>query len=151
MAWIQRFLHNSRSPRSSRATSLVLIPDEVSSSKILLLRLSQREVYTDVFDYISSGRSLPKHHPLHKFDVLVDPSKLLRVSGRVRQEQNSKQPRSLIPFSLKSPLTQLLISSLHPTYSHSGVPTLLCLLAGTYHIPGLKNVLKLVSRWCAVC
>ncbi len=33
----------------------------------------------------------------------------------------------------------------------AGVSTLLCQLAGDYHIPGLKNYLKNLSRNCTVC
>ncbi len=108
-------------------------------------------MYPEVFDCLASGRRLPKQHPLAKFDMSLDKDQLLLISGRIRDPQDSSKSKTLIPLSLKSPLTKLLISTLHRVYSHAGVSILLCILAVTYHIPGLKNYLKMISRNCPTC
>ena len=69
----------------------------------------------------------------------------------MRDADSSKQPKTLIPLSLSAELTRLLITTLHQTYSHPGVAALLLIIGDTYHIPGLRNLIKKVSRNCAIC
>ena len=113
--------------------------------------LSQRQTDGDVYDALRHQQSLPKGHHLARMDVCLDSKKLLRVSSRVCDADSPKQPKTLIPLSLSAELTRLLITTLHQTYSHPGVAALLSIIGDTYHIPGLRNFIKKVSRNCAIC
>ena len=149
---MRRFVHNAKRPPRNNIKTDVLMSDELHSSKHLLLQLSQQETYSDIFEVLhEGGRNLPKTHSLSRFDVSLDSDRLLRVSGRVRQSETSSIPKSLIPLSLSSTLTQLFISYFHITYSHSGVSTLLSVIADKYYVPRLWNYLKKLSRECTVC
>ena len=108
-------------------------------------------MYSDIFEVLHKGRNLPKTRSLSRFEVSLDSDRLLRVSGRVRQSETSSIPKSLIPLSLSSTLTQLFISYFHITCLHSGVSTLLSVIADKYYVPGLQNYLKKLSRKCTVC
>ncbi len=151
VAWIRRFFHNVKHSRSERISEAVLTSAETLSSKLQLFRLSQHEVYPEVFDALVVGKKLPKSHSLSAYDVSLEADCLLRVSGRVRQRENKHQLQSLVPLSLKSYLTCLFITSFHSINSHPGVSSMLCLLAGEFHIPGLKRFLKHLSRRCVIC
>ncbi len=109
-------------------------------------------MFKDVYKAVSNRRSLPKGHPLyyHNIYMYIDSDYVLHISSCVSRPDSS-QPRTLIPLSLKSYLTKLLVTTLNTTYSHAGVSTLLCLLASDYHIPGLKNFLKGITRKCVTC
>ena len=129
----------------------VLTSDELHSSKHLLLRLSLK-TYLDIFEVRhEGGRNLSKTHLLSRFDISLDSDRLLRVSGTVRQSGTSSIPKSLIPLSLSSILTKLFILYFHIMCSHSGVSTLLSVIADKYYVPRLWNYLKKLSRECAVC
>ncbi len=72
------------------------------------------------------------------------------VTSRVRKKTDTSQPH-LILLSSKSRLTNLLLRTLHKTYGHSGISALSSILGYTYFIPGLRNLLKGISRSCANC
>ena len=56
-----------------------------------------------------------------------------------------------MPLSLKSTLTQLMVATLHQTYQHAGVATLMPIIGDSYYIPGLRGFLKKLSRQCSTC
>ncbi len=75
----------------------------------------------------------------------------LLVYFRVRDPESPTQPTTLVPLSARSGLTKLLIQKLHRTYSHAGISALSSILAGSFVIPNLRNLLKHVSRACVHC
>jgi len=85
---------------------------------------------------------LPRGHAFRKFRVSKNSTGLLLLATRVRDFRDARQPRKLIPLSLKSTLTKQLIASLHRRHLHPGTNTLLAIIGETYHVPGLKNHLK---------
>ncbi len=92
-----------------------------------------------------------KSHSLYCYILSIDSDGLLHISGRVRDPSNPKQPKNLIPLSLNSPITRLMLSALHRTYQHAGIATLMSIVGETYLIPGLRNKLKKLSRQCPIC
>lgn len=84
-------------------------------------------------------------------EVSLDHHKVLKISSRVRDTHSPKKAKTLIPLSLDSGLTRLLISTLHKTYSQPGIAALLSIIGDSYHLPGLRNFLKKISRNCATC
>ncbi len=129
----------------------ILQSTEIKNARLHLLCLAQKQSYDDVFEALRHQKSLPKGHSLARKDIFLDCNKLLKVRSRVRDMNTPTQVKSFIPLSLKSELTRLLVKSLHKTYSHPGISALLSILGDTYHIPGLRNYLKKVSRQCATC
>ena len=75
---------------------------------------------------------------------------MLKASGRLRHHSLTT-PKVVIPLSLMSTITKLLISTSHRDFSHPGLAALLSLLAHRNYIPGLKNELKAVARRCITC
>ena len=146
---IRRFLHNACSPASEKDTSDVLTSGEIQATRIYLLKMSQQNTFTDVLESFHSGKKLPSGHPLAKLDISLDSTHLLRVSGRVRDPVSSQNPKFLVVLSLKSPLTKLLLSTLHISYNHPSISTLLSIVAENYHIPGIRNFIKFLSRQSA--
>ena len=149
-AWMRRFLRNCRTPYKC-ITEDVLTTDELRQVKTQLLRVSQKETYPEVFEWITSGKEIPKSHPLRPYCVFIVKDCLIHITGRVRKKGDKKAPRDLIPLSLKSPITRLFVSSQHHEQFHSNVPSLLCVLAESYHIPGFKRHLKYMSCRCVIC
>ncbi len=76
---------------------------------------------------------------------------LLVVSIRVRDPSSPQEPKLLVLRSQKSDLTKLLVQTLHTTYSHAGVSALVVIIANTYYIPGVRNIVKKVSKSCCHC
>jgi len=145
VAWILRLKLKRNSINSTHLTS-----EELLSAKEKLLSLAQQESFPEVISAIRHDKRLHKGHKLHNFKLAID-NNLLLIESRVRDTDQPTAPRRLIALHPKSPLTKLLIRTLHGTYSHAGISALASILSHTYYIPGLRNLLKFISRTCAFC
>ena len=151
VAWMKRFSNNAKATDSHPDFSNHLSSKETISAKKLIIRCAQEQTFGDVFRCCIQGRNVPKAHSLSKYLPFIDADGLLHISSRVRDFSNSRRPRQLIPLSLKSPITRLMLSSFHKIYQHAGIATLMSIVGETYHIPGLRNELKRLSRQCTTC
>lgn len=149
IAWIRRFKNNSTQGSTIRKSD-ILTSTELADSKRLLIRLAQAQSFPEVISAIKDGKSLSKSHTLYKTLYYMEDDQLV-VPSRVRDTKDTSMPCRLIPLHAKSLFTVLLIRTLHITYGHAGVSTLHSILAQSYLIPNLRNLLKLVSRKCAHC
>ncbi len=149
VAWIKRFLHNCKQ-KNSRNSSDIIASEEFLQAKNSLLRLLQQQSYPEVFSAIKSEKPLPKHHPLYKF-IITSQDNILRIHSRVRDTSDINVSHLLIPLHAKSTLTKLLLKTLHTTHFHAGVSAIHSILVSTYFIPGLRALLKHISRSCASC
>ncbi len=150
VGWIFRFVHNCSKDRDHRRFDL-LDYDEVVASKHLIYKLSQQEFFPEVFLAIQQSKNLPRGHTLSKFIVTLLPHGHLLVCSRVRDPEAPTSPMKLTVLSPKSKLTKLLVTTLHRTYQHAGITAMSSILANSYYIPSLRNLLKLISRTCVSC
>jgi len=123
----------------------------VFKTKDHLLHIEQLEHFPEAFKALQRGISLPKGHAFRKYDITKSSKGLLLLSTRIRDYQDASRPRKLIPLLLKSSLTKRLLLSLHHQHLHQGTNTLLAIIGNTYHIPGIKNHLKGLSKRCPQC
>ena len=123
VSWIRRFFNNAQT--KSRNSSSTLTSDKAQASKTCLLRAAQRMTHAEVFESIRSGPNLPPHHSLSKFDLSPGADQLNRISGRVQDPDSPLSSRSLILLSLNSTLTKHFFSTLHVTYKHAGISSLM--------------------------
>ncbi len=150
MIWWRLWL--SVCPGPLKLTGLTLsveITSPDTESKKMLFRLSQREKLADVLEAIHNNKALPRGHVLHKLLITTNNDGLLVVSIRVRDPSSPHKPKLLVLLSKKSNLTKLLVQTLHITYSHAGVSALVVIIANTCYIPGLRNIVKQVSKSCS--
>ncbi len=150
-AWIRRFYSNVRKPKDQRNLQQTLTSDECKKSKDTLIFLSQQETFEEVFAARRRGTQLSKGHSLAKFNLYYTDTGLLKLTTRVRDPRLQRQPKTVIPLSLKSGLTRLLVESEHRRLLHAGTATLMAILGDTYYIPALRNFLKGISRRCPAC
>jgi len=155
MAWLLRFVRNARHPKSSSTSSPDhrLTFEEIELSKSKLYLLSQQDSLPDAVQAATSKSpsSLPSSHLLAKYLMSLSPLGHVDVQSRVRDPSAPTSPLRLTLLSAKSPLTKLLVSSLHKVFSHAGPTAMASILASSYLIPNLRNLLKQVSRNCLPC
>ncbi len=151
LAWIFRFYNNAGSRPTDRICSKTISSTEVLKVKPKLFRLSQLDSFPEAFTATMNKRPPTKGHPLQHCLLQIAEGGHLVVSSRVRDTEDPSQPKLLVPLSSKCPLTKLLIRTLHQTYSHAGPTALASILGSTYLIPGLRNLLKKISRTCPQC
>ncbi len=150
LAWILHFSSNSRLNQEERLLSTIQ-SSEVIRAKQKILFMSQQEAFADVFSLIRQGRLLPKVHRLKNYLIQISDSGILLVHNLVRRDDQPSQPVTLVLLSTKSFLTHLLVRTLHHTYSHAGISAMTSILGHFYLIPGLRNLLKHVSRTYPQC
>ncbi len=149
ISWLRRFIINCRTSTPSRITNQQLTSEEITKARCLIIKSAQFQSYPEAFETASNQRQLPKGHSLQHYDVRLNSQGLLEIQGRVRRGDGA--PRAYLPLKLNSTITQLLISSLHHLHHHPGTSTLLAIISEQYHIPGLRNHLKLLNRKCVTC
>ncbi len=152
VAWIVHFCHNSNAKSyDKKKTADIVTTSEVAESKKMLFWLFQRERLAGVLEAIHNNKALLRGHVLHKLLITTNNDGLLVVSIRVRDPSSPQEPKLLVLLSQKSDLTKLLVQTLHTTYSHAGVSALVVIIANTYYIPGLRNIVNQVSKSCSHC
>ena len=75
----------------------------------------------------------------------------MRVGGRLRKARMAYETTHPIILSMHSHVTQMLILYMHLTSLHAGPATLLTILNPSYHIEGLKQTMRKISKSCVVC
>jgi len=105
ISWCRRFCRNCNTAIDRRTLTPHLQAEEVSDTRKHLVTLEQREHFPEVFKALRKDIPLPKGHPFRKFAVSKSSTGLLLLATRIRDFQAARQPRKLIPLSLKSALT----------------------------------------------
>lgn len=151
LSWCRRFSRNLRLPPDKRTLSLHILTNECQATTNLLFKLSQEEFYGQALQLTRKGSKLPKGHVLSKHDCSIGNGGVLLINTRVRDPLNPATGKKITPLSLKSDLTKLLLNTLHRRHLHPGTNTLLAIVKENYHIPGVRNYLKGLSRRCVQC
>ncbi len=151
LSWCRRFLINLKTAPDERNKSTHLSTLECQATVNHLTAMDQEEFFPQAFKAVRKKDRLPRGHTLYKFECSISESGVLLISTRVRDPLNPLSNKKLVPLSIKSSLTKLLLSSLHRRYLHPGTNTLLAIIKETYHIPGVRNFLKRLSRSCPKC
>jgi len=149
MCYVSRFV--SRCRRASSPTTGPLTVDELSHAKNQLFTLSQRFSFPRIFQALQLKSAPPSGHPLHHYHLSMSTDGYVEVVSRVRNPHSPSEPRKLIPLSVNSPLTKLLLISLHRSHGHPGTSTLSAIISCSYLVIGIRNFLRQVSRQCVIC
>lgn len=149
-AWILRFNHKTKNKGMSLHKPYITLR-ELRTTKLILLLVSQRHTFQQELDTLCRRKKLPNKHVLSGLAPYVDSQGLLRVGGRLQQAGLSYDNTHPIILSSKSYIVYLLVLSAHITATHAGPSTLMAILAPTYHIIGLKRLIRKTSQGCVRC
>ncbi|XP_055586460.1 uncharacterized protein LOC129739089 [Uranotaenia lowii] len=149
VAYMHRFVNNHR--RNKAGTELVLSPyptiSELRQATRSIIWLAQHTELADDIRKLKSDEPCRRIGNLHP--ILVDD--LLRVGGRIQ--------RSNLPFATKhpiilpnhSPITKMLIRSLHEEHLHTGQAGVLAAIRQRYWLLNAKSTVRQVIRSCVQC
>jgi len=148
VAYIRRFAHNARAQH--RLQTPTLTNDEIKDASHILLRLAQLQGLPGVHSAVTAGRSLPRKHPLFGGQITLQQD-VLHIATRIRDRQSPTTPKLLVLLPPHSDYTVLLLRTAHATHHHPGVGALHAIVGDSYHVRGLRNALKKISRQCTIC
>ena len=150
MAWMLRFIHNSR-PGSSRQTGRLSLL-ELDTAQRRIVQLIQRKHFSKEAESLAAAQRVPRDSRLFKLDVFLDQQGILRVGGRVRHgplEYGLKHP---VVLPGEHDVTWALVEHFHRLVHHQGRG----ITAGEvrshgFWITGLNRRVKQVIQTCVTC
>ncbi|XP_063365335.1 uncharacterized protein LOC134653901 [Cydia amplana] len=160
-AYVLRFILNSRinSERKQLRQTGSLSVDELSASRLMLVRFAQMQSFPDVYDSLLKNKPIKtnskQYNRISGLNVFLDDrnnSKVIRVGGRLCNstsfDYNKKHPMLLCS---KHKLTVLLFNYEHKRLLHGGPQLLLSTLRECWWPLGARNLAKKIVRECVTC
>ena len=151
LAWILRFVANTRKKPPERMSPSHLTVQEVSEAEILLYKRHQSQFLSKEQTALKSGKTVSASSPLCALHPFMDPSGIIRVGGRLTHSDLSYSQRHPVILHRRSHLAQLLVRHLHEKHLHAGPTLLMSLLSRDYYILGARQLVRGVSRLCISC
>ncbi|BET00524.1 Retrotransposon protein [Nesidiocoris tenuis] len=149
MAYVCRFLHNSRCTDGSKQQRITgpISALEYSKANHQYVRALQRHYHPEVFTLPFNELSTE----LRRLNVFVDAEGLIRVGGRLANAPLPYEEKHPILLPKRSPYTNLLVNHHHLQNHHVGPAGLLASVRQQYWIPGAKNLIRTLRHKCVVC
>ena len=148
VAWVLRFIKNTRTPDLQLTGDLSL--DELTESKLRLLKYVQRVSYPDELACLADGVSLNKGSSIQKLNPFIGDDGLLRVCGRLQFSELSFEEKHPIILP-KGHAALLIVRFYHTMLKHAGVSSLVASIRRKYWITGLRVLAKRVKKQCIPC
>lgn len=149
VAWMQRFVHNSRYPLEKEQGFLTA--EQINKAQICLIREVQREAFSEELQCIFHSARIPKGSPLRDLNVFLDSHGVLRVGGRLRNAEMPYDTRHPIVLPPNHPYIDLLIEGTHRRLLHAGPLETLTELREQFWIMKGRQVVKRTLKRCVTC
>ena len=146
--WILRFISRIKKTKTFHSSPLTL--NDLKRAKFTILAISQKQTYSQEIKLLKL-KELPLNHRLDGLAPYLDSEGLMRVGGRLQKAGMAYETTHPIILSANSHITKLLVLHTHLLSLHAGPATLLTILNPSYHIEGLKHIIRKISRYCVVC
>ena len=146
MAWILRFVNNSRGARKSGD----LAREELVQARTTLIGTVQRQELKQECEDLESGSTVSRRSRIHKLSPYMGEDGLLRVRGRLENTELTYEEKHPIIVP-KGHFAVLLVRSQHLLLNHAGVNSMLTSLRDEYWIIGSRRIAKRVKKQCVAC
>lgn len=148
-AYIKRFIHNLKNPKSKLSGHLSV--QELSDSFHYLCSVAQKESFPDEYKLLSKGNSLNHKSKLLSMSPFLDENKLIRVGGRIESSNYAYENKHPIVLDSSHHLTKLLFEQEHLRNFHAGPQLLLASVRqSVWPINGRRLARQTVHR-CVRC
>lgn len=150
MAYVCRFIRNSRSTREQRDIGFITAT-ECQRSLIYLVRIVQFETFTNELHLIKCQEPLPNKNKLSKLTPFIDDEGILRVRGRLQRTKFPYQRKHPMILPAKHHFTRLVIENSHQNTLHGGIQLMLANLRYRFWIIDAKRTVQAHIRKCIKC
>nr|CAI5826088.1 unnamed protein product [Callosobruchus analis] len=149
VAYVLRFTENMKLPRESRKLG-ALTPEEIDVSMQFLIKQAQRDSFQKEYDGLLQNKIISSKSKLVSLNPFML-NGLIRVSGRLKNSNESFERRHPIILPKGHILTKLILTHEHVRLLHGGVQALLSNVRERYWPIAGRNVCKDVVRKCITC
>lgn len=122
IAYVLRLISNSRNKVDKRSSSLSTV--EISSSLQLLIKLHQRDCFSNEIRILNNKQNLPSNSRMLSLSPFLDENGILRVGGRIQRSKVSYERKHAL-LDINHNFTKLLFSYHHIKLLHCGPQLLL--------------------------
>lgn len=140
MAWILRFVSNSRGKQCRHAGELDV--DELSKAEDICIREAQKQSFLDELQCIRRGQDISKNSKLKKLCVKLKKDGFLRVYRRLGELDAEYEYKSPVVLDGKHKFSELIVKKYHVDCNHQNTATVLNEIRQRYWIIGVNRVLK---------
>ena len=128
----------------------VLTALERQKAELLILQMTQRESFSELFSkHENSGQKVK--HDLAKFAPFVDSDNTIRLKGRLSKAIISDDLKRPILLSAKHPAVVLMLIQMHEDNHHEGTEYVRSLVQQRFWVIGLRNALRSIKSKCIKC
>ena len=126
--------------------------DEMQRVHGNLIRYMQRSVYSEEYQRLKAGESLPARNRLFYLEPKIGDDGIMRVGGRLKYADMNQNAKNQMLVPANHHVTLLLVRHMHHvTCLHSGVEHVLATLRADYWIPRARPLLRRILRDCMIC
>ena len=150
LAYILRFLHNSRNPTASRRFG-PLSARELQESQSRLIKLTQYQDCSEEITRLQEKLNVNKKSPIVKLQPFLDDKGCLRVGGRLRHAPLPFEQKHPLIISHRNIIARRLIEYEHLRLLHAGPQLVLASVRTRYWITSGKGFVKGILRDCVKC
>ncbi|XP_065075469.1 uncharacterized protein LOC135699169 [Ochlerotatus camptorhynchus] len=116
-----------------------------------IIRLIQRETFSEERTALSQGRLVSRKSPLRWFNPYLPEDQLLRVGGRLRHSNESEGTKHPLVLPAYHRLTRMITEHYHHILLHAGPQLLLSTIRLKFWPLGGRNVARQVVHRCLKC
>ncbi|XP_055714219.1 uncharacterized protein LOC129808464 [Phlebotomus papatasi] len=124
---------------------------ELDTARNQLIKVAQKECFSDEIKCLQQGRILPCGSKLSPLVPFLDSEGIVRVKGRIQNSKLDYSARHPIVLSGKHLFTLKLIEKAHQVHLHSGLTLTQSVLREKYWIIGERKSVKSVINKCVIC
>ncbi|XP_055923279.1 uncharacterized protein LOC129953816 [Eupeodes corollae] len=152
LSYIFRFYNSARKlPIRSKYISTVLLHEEIKSTKLEIIKLTQKQYFSEEYEALVHGTKLKPRSSLLTLNPILDTSQIMRSHGRLASSTLSYNERFPIILPYQSHLSTLLIAYIHKLTLHGEIQLMIRIVRSEYWIPKLKTLIKKCIRTCKPC
>ncbi|XP_075150685.1 uncharacterized protein LOC142224785 [Haematobia irritans] len=151
VAYVLRFIKNSKTRKENRQNRPTLTPLELHDSLIVIVRIAQHFKFKEDILQLEKHRELKGSSQIKGLSPFLDEHTVLRVGGRLEESTlsfNAKHPM-LLPFN--DPISRLIFESLHKENKHCGPTALLATVRQRFWPIKGKHLARETVHKCIQC
>ncbi len=148
VAYVYRFIHNSRSPKNKRVSGPLKVR-ELTLAMEALIKIAQSESFKEDVQMLRGKKPIPSRSRLLSLSPKMS-NGLLVIGGRLNYAPLPATTKNPVILCGKHPLTRLLVREYHELYNHPGTNHFLHLLRRRYWIVGARNLIRQQTFSCIV-
>lgn len=149
LAYVFRFIHNSRVPSTKHSGPLSV--DELEHSFTHLTKLSQHESFSNELGQLTKDKSVSTKSKISALTPFIDSKGIIRVGGRLSNSEYSFDKKHPILLCAKHHFTKLIFTHEHTRLLHAGPTLMLASIRERIWPIGGRDLARRIARSCVLC